>query len=323
MYMKRKNNGMVIATIIAVTLGAVVLGLAFNNVRGQSQKALSESTTLEIDYESTGIMEDETLSDNLNLDELVSDKFVSNEVEHVYAEDPNIVYFFDTDLSVTYENEDSVIYAKGVYRGQEFTVRDYFVDSDTAKANGEKILDYVFSVVDKNILTQYGIDKTEYEYSIQRQYHYKYGYNYGVFLIRYGKIICTMGVSLEGEPVLTSFYMDGASDVYGSKTRPIPDEYLVENWCKTVEQKEAIYAEYFEDSKEIIEGLLGLPAVKECEKDMECISYFRADDSCSYVTLGYVLENGLYVIVSYNRVNNKFIGFAISGYHKDYYDVAK
>ena len=312
-----------IATVIVVAVGSVTLGLANENVRGQSQKALSESAKIEIDYESTDIGEDETLSDNLNLDELVSDKFVSDEVEHVYAEDPDIVYFFDTDLSVTYENEDSVIYAKGVYRGQEFTVRDYFVDSDTAKANGEKILDYVFSAVDKNILTQYGIDKTQYEFSIQRQYHYKYGYNYGVFLKKYGEIICSIGITLDDEPVLTSFYMDGASDLYGSEDRPIPDEYLVENWCKTVEQKEAIYAEYLEDSKQIIEGLLGLPAMKESEKDVECISYFRADDSCSYVTLGYVLENGLYVIVSYNRVNHEFIGFAISGYHKDYYDVEK
>ena len=58
-------------------------------------------------------------------------------------------------------------------------------------------------------------------------------------------------------------------------------------------------------------------------KDVNSITYFDADNDCSTVTFGYVLENGLYVKVFYNRINQMWDGFAIAGYHEDYYTEAQ
>ena len=81
--------------------------------------------------------------------------------------------------------------------------------------------------------------------------------------------------------------------------------------------------EYFDKSKEIIEDVLGLASIKNEVRNIESISYFHADTVWSTVTFGYVLDNGLYVKVFYNRVNQMWDGYCIAGYHKDYYDGAK
>ena len=138
-----------------------------------------------------------------------------------------------------------------------------------------------------------------------------------MFVKKEGDIIWSVGISLEEEPKVYTFAMDGLIDLYGAKDNPIPKEYLVENWCKTSEQKEAIYNDYFETSRKLIEETLGLAAIRTDVKDLECASYFDADNDWSTVCFGYVLEDGLYVKVFYNRVNQKWDGFVIAGYYRD------
>ncbi len=112
---------------------------------------------------------------------------------------------------------------------------------------------------------------------------------------------------------ITSFARDGFIDLYGNEN-VIPEEFLVKNWCLTTEQRIAIYDEYFEESKYIVEEVLGLPAITDDYKDVNYSTYFDATDEWSNVSFGYVLADGTYVKVFYNRVNQKWNGFLIAGY---------
>ena len=295
--MKRKNIGLVITTLVVIAMGSATLGHSVMQVKGAVQKELSGSTEMR--------MEDE----------------VSDEPEYTSKEDSSLIHFngdFSNNVSSNTSNE--VACVSGVYKGQSISITDGLTDKETAWINATQIMDYIYEYVDKNILVPCEINKTEYEYNIQRQYHKQNGTNYGVFLQKNGRIICTIGICLKDEPALTSFARDGLIDLYGGE-HAIPKEYLIKNWCKTYEQREHIYAEYLDSSKEIIEDMLGLPSINETLKDVNCVEYFEADDNWSTVTFGYILENGLYVKVFYNRVNQMWDGFAIEGYHKDYYDI--
>ena len=289
-HMKRKSIGLIVATLVVVSIGSRSLWLSVTQVKGAVKKELSGNT--EIGMESVGT--------------------------DVIGEDSSIVYFDGASSNdISSNNPSDVTLVSGVYQGQAISVIDGLTDKENAWENATEIMDYIYDYVDKNIFAPCEIDKSEYKYSIQRQYHEQNGVNYGVFLLKGEKIICTIGICLEEEPVLTSFARDGLVDLYGG-VRKIPTEYLVENWCKTSEQRERIYGEYLVFSKEIIEDMLGLPSINEAKKDINCITYFEADDSWSTVTFGYVLEDGLYVKVFYNRVNQMWDGFEISGYNKNF-----
>lgn len=196
-----------------------------------------------------------------------------------------------------------------VYCGQNVYVQDGIVEKDIAKENGMQIMEYIFDYLDQTIFQPYGIDKTAYTYKIQRQYK-EDGTHYGVFLTQNDRIRCTIGIDLNEEPELTSFARDGLVDLYGGE-KEIPEEYLVRNWCDTEAKKEAIYKEYYGFSKDIIENVLGLSSIKDEIIDVNNQKYFSADDDWSTVTFGYELEDGTYIRVFYNRINQMWDGFVI------------
>lgn len=212
---------------------------------------------------------------------------------------------------------------KFMYQGKQVAIEDALLEKEVTLENGKKVMDFVYDYVDKTIFEPYEIDKTQYNYSIRRQYHMAEGINYAVFL--HGKtdseILATIGILLEEEPMLQSFARDGLIELaYGPEE--IPNTYWVNNWCETTEQREKIYAQYLEESKKII-TMLGLPSITEEIKNLDSVSYFDADNGYSTVTFGYVLEDGRYVKLFYNRINGKWDGFSIAGYHKEYENIMK
>ena len=308
--MKKRYIGTIVTTLAVVAAGSIILAMSAPKAKERVQTDLSGNVEIGTDYESVDI---------------TIEKYEET------IEDPNIILFYNEDLSnYSLLTESKLPVLAKMYKGHLVMIKDSLVNKETAENNAIKIMDFIYDTVDKNLLAQNGIDLTEYEthkesyvYGIQRQYQYEDKIYYGVYMLEKAKIIWSVNICLEEEPKVTMFAMDGLVDLAGGIGSPIPKEYLVENWCKTTEQKEAIYNDYFETSKKIIEETLGLAAIRTDVKDMEYSSYFAADNDWSTVCFGYVLEDGLYVKVFYNRVNQKWDGFAIAGYHKDYYDVAK
>ena len=315
--MKKRNVGIIITTLAVVAAGSVILAVSSANAKEQVKTNLSGEVEFSTNYENVNV-----------IDEVESAP--KKEVEEQKREDPKIELFNNPDRHITLNDRDELVYVGKIYKKQLVMLEDFFINKPIAESNLLKIMDYIFDTVDEDILKHTEIDLAEYDHErnrcffhIQRQYQYPDEANYGVFFKKEGKIIWSLGISLEEEPKVVSLAMDGLIGLYGARNNPIPEEYLVENWCQTKEQKEAIYNQYFDTSKEIIEGILGLASIRTDVKDLDCVSYFDADDDWSTVCFGYVLEDGLYVKVFYNRVNQKWDGFAIAGYHKDYYDAAK
>ena len=314
--MKKRYIGTIVTTLAVVVAGSIILAMSAAKAKEQVQTDLSGDVEIGTDYESADILGKTDAPEKVEED----------------IEDPNIQLFYNRDVDgySSLPTESKLPVLAKMYKGHLVMIKDSLVNKEIAENNAINIMEFLYDTVDKNLLAQNGIDLTEYEthkeryaYHIQRQYQYEDKTCYGVFVLEKAKIIWSVNICLEEEPKVITFAMDGLVDLAGGIGSPIPNEYLVENWCKTTEQKEAIYNQYFETSKEIIEETLGLSAIRTDVKDLEYSSYFDADNDWSTVCFGYVLEDGLYVKVFYNRVNQKWDGFAIAGYHKDYYDVAK
>lgn len=293
--MKKKNIGIIAATILVVTFGSASLMLSMSHTFGAVQKNLS------------GVGEIAT-----NVGKPVVDAEEKDEVkaELNLPKDERIKLYSDMENDVAL---DAVTKLSLVYEGQNVTIKDGLLTKEEAMDVATQIMNYIYGYVDETILSPYKIDKTKYEYKIQRQYRNQNQLDYGVFVLENDNIMCTIGITFKDEPVLTAFARDGFVDLYGDE-RVIPDEYLVENWCMTTEQRDTIYDEYLDESKHIIEEVLGLATIAEGYKNVDSNTYFKANDAWSNVNFGYVLNDGTYVNVFYNRVNQEWNGFLIAGY---------
>ena len=315
--MKKRSIGMIVTTLAVVAAGSVILAISSANAKEQVKTNLSGEIELDTDFESANVLREVESATKEEKEER------EDKVNKVEWNDPKIELFNNFGAYDPLHGTKKVVAIGKNYKKQVVLLEDALVDKETAESNALKIMDYIFDTVDEDILKQNGIDLSAYEkekrylFHIQRQYQYQDKVNYGVFVKKEGDIIWSVGISLEEEPKVVTFAMDGLIDLYGAKDNPIPKEYLTENWCKTSEQKEAIYNDYFETSREFIEETLGLAAIRTDVKDLECASYFDADNDWSTVCFGYVLEDGLYVKVFYNRVNQKWDGFVIAGYYRD------
>ncbi len=293
--MKKKNIGIIAATILVVAGGSVSLMLSMSQTFGAVQKNLS------------GVDEIAT-----NVGKPVVDAEEKDEVkaELNLPKDERIKLYSDMENDVAL---DAVAKLSLVYEGQNVTIKDGLLTKEEAMDVATQIMNYIYGYVDETILSPYKIDKTKYEYKIQRQYRNQNEPDYGVFVLENDNIMCTIGITFKDEPVLTAFARDGFIDLCGYE-KEIPDEYLVENWCMTTEQRVAIYDEYLDESKHIIEEVLGLATIVEDYKNVDSSTYFKTNDDWSNVNFGYVLADGTYVNVFYNRVNQEWNGFLIAGY---------
>ncbi len=293
--MKKKNIGIVAVTILVVAGGSVSLMLSMSQTFGAVHKDLSGAAEIATN---------------------VGEPVVNTETKDVakaelnLPKDERIKLYSQMETS---EAVDNVAKLSFVYEGQNVTIKDGLLTKEEAVDVATQIMDYVYGYVDETILTPYEIDKTKYEYKIQRQYRNQNEPDYGVFLMENDSIMCTINITFKEEPTLTAFARDGFIDLCGYEN-PIPDEYLVENWCMTTEQRAAIYDEYLDESKYIVEEVLGLAEISEEYKDVDSSTYFKANDDWSNVNFGYVLADGTYVNVFYNRVNQMWNGFLIAGY---------
>ena len=310
--MKRKNVGLVLATLAIVAIGSGSLMLSATQIKGTVQEGMGEDVALGSEV-ADAVVETEEI--------VVKDDSYSTKLDAAiqsYWDVISDVKERKEALEQEYE-ERGVAYIKAnfIYQGQNVKVKDALVTKDEAIANATKVMDYVYSYVDELLLKPYGIDKTEYTYSLQRQYH-RGGIYYSVLFIQGDSAHCTLGIRLDEEPSIRCFTRDGLIDLCGREDTP--EEYRVENWCNTSEERAAIYAQYLDSSKDIIENVLKLPAILEEVKNVDNISYFSVTDGWSMVTFGYVLEDGTYIKMIYNRVNQMWDGFVIDGYHEDYVD---
>lgn len=291
--MKKKNIGIIATTILVVACGSLSLMLSMSQTFGAVQNDLSGDVEITTNVGQPVVNTEESDSEGLDLPK--------DERIKLYSEMETIL------------NVDNIVELSCVYEGQSVTVKDGLLTKEEAIDVATQIMDFVYGYVDETILTPYEIDKTKYKYKIQRQYRNQDVPDYSVCLMENNSIMCTIGITFKDEPILTAFARDGFIDLCGGE-KEIPKEYLVENWCMATEQRTAIYDEYLEESKHIVEEVLGLAAITEDYKNVDSSTYFKADDDWSNVNFGYVLIDGTYVNVFYNRVNQMWNGFLIAGY---------
>lgn len=285
--MKNKKLTIIILTLVIAGIGAGLLFLSTNLIMANAQKS----------FESFG--------------DIVDMQDALESTENLAAEEEMVGALNDMVALEEALREASIATAEFVYYGQNVSIKDDMLEKETAIETAEKIMDYIFDYVDKTILTPYGIDKTAYTYDIQRQNFENKDQTYGVFLKKGDNIECTIGVCLDNGIEMESFARDGLIDLYGGFKNPIPKEYLVENWCNDTQKKEEIYDAYFENSKEIIENVLGLASIDTSFRDVSKDNCFRAGDDWSSVAFGYRLEDGMEITVFFNRVNRMWDGFYI------------
>lgn len=310
--MKIKSIGLAVSTIAIVGWGSLVLASSMNQIKSavQNEAGGEAEISTNVGTAHVSVKEEDTVKKIDKVDVVL-------EFENNF--DSAIKLYIESD-SDEYERVEGVAEVKHIYEGKTVSIRDGLATKEKAVNNIIKIMDYLYSYVDEHFFIPLGIDKNDYEYGIQRQYHMNYEDNtvsYSVLLKLQGRGGCTIGVNLGEEVNLRTFAMDGLVGLYGGVGKDIPEEYLVKNWCATTEQRTEIYNQYFTKSKDIVENFLGLSVIREEIVDVDCGSYFNADDSWSEVCFGYVLEDGTYIKVFYNRVNGEWIGFCIAGCYEE------
>lgn len=310
-FMKIKNVGLMAITIAIVGCGSLALVASMSQIKGAVEKEASGDVEIATNVGTT----------HVNVEEVETEDKV-DKVDKVYEFEDSIDKAIKPYVLSEKESPDelwNVAKITSVYEGKVISIRDGLVTKDEAISNLTKIMDYIYGYVDDHFLVPNDIDKTAFEYDIQRQYHMVYGdgaISYGVFVKEDGNIVCTIGIVLEEEARLRTFAMDGLVDLYGGEKNEIPEEYLIENWCAAKEQRQEIYNEYFVKSEAIIKDMLGMPDIRKEIVDVDCGSYFNADNGWSEVCFGYVLKDGTYIKVFYNRVNGRWIGYTIAGYYQ-------
>lgn len=310
--MKIKSVGLAVATIAIVGWGSLVLASSMNQIKSavQNEAGGEAEISTNVGTAHVSVKEEETVNKADKTDVVL--KFEN-------SFDSAIKLYIEANLEESGKVRD-VARVNAFYDGKVVGLRDGLISKEEAVNNITKIMDYLYSCVDKKFFIPFGIEKTDYEYDIQRQYHMDYEdstASYSVLMKLKDRGLCTIGVNVGEEVKIRTFAMDGLVDLYGGVGNDIPEEYLVKNWCATTEQRTEIYNQYFTKSKDIVENFLGLSVIREEIVDVDCGSYFNADDSWSEVCFGYVLEDGTYIKVFYNRVNGEWIGFCIAGCYEE------
>ncbi|MBE5887426.1 MAG: hypothetical protein E7283_01165 [Lachnospiraceae bacterium] len=297
--MKNKGVEVFILTLTIVTIGSVLLLMFIVQINAMVQKNLGEGVIISTDVASNIINIEDSTTIEKNDERIVLFKTLTmTESKPINSTD-----YIATKIDF-------------LYQGQKVSISDALLTKAESLYNATLIMDYVFNYVDDRILKLYEIDKTNFSYVIQRGYQLGDIIYYSVLLMEDQIIKCSIGIYLEDEPVLKSFSRDGYVNLYNQSN--IPEEFGIENWCKSREEREKVYKEYFQNSKEIIEEILLMPKVLENVYNVDCVSYFSVSSNWSFVTLGYILEDGTYIKMIYNRVNQMWDGFVIEGYHLDY-----
>lgn len=296
--MRNREIGILLSSLIIIMLGSVGLIFSITQIKATVHGDAGSNVTLgtEVAMQIVDVKDD----------------------SYSTKEDENIV-FYNHRLYPGYplnNNLETASRVNLIYQGVEVVITDAILEKEAAQRNSILIMDYIFDYVDQVFLKPYGIDKTAYSYEMQRQYRNGENVYYAVFLIGDNIIQCTLGIELQDSPKLYSFSRDGLVDL--CKPSKTPEEFRVENWCRSTSERENVYADYLQESQDFIVDILGMPSILTGVKDVDCISYFEVEKSYSNVILGYVLEDGTYIKLFYNRVNHMWNGFSIDGYHMDY-----
>lgn len=313
--MKIKNVGLAVATIAIVGCGSLVLATSMTQIKGavQNEAGGGAEISTNVGNAHVSVKEGETENDVDNVNVVLGFENSFDKKIKLYPVS-NARAFEDI------EGTENVAILDYVYEGKVVRIRDGLVTKEEAVGNVTKIMDYIYSYVNDLVFVPNGINKDSFEYRIQRQYGRMYKgeeVNYAVFLNTDDGIVGAIGITLGEEPLLHSFTMDGLVGLYGGIANDIPREYLIRNWCATTNQRTEIYNQYFTKSEDILQNVLGLTAIRKEIVDVNCGSYFNADDSWSRVCFGYVLEDGTYIKVFYNRVDGEWVGFCIAGYYEE------
>lgn len=297
--MKNKEVGTYILSVLVVLVGSVLLLLFIVQIKEMIHKNLGYGV----------IFSTEVASNVIDIEDIQSIK----------SHDEKIVLFKYLNKTET-KPMDSIEYITSkidfIYRGQKVSITDALLTKDESLNYATLIMDFVINHVAEKIFRLYEIKISNFSYDIQRQYYLGDIIYYSVFLKENDVVKCSLGICFEDRPVLKSFTRDGYVNLCNQSNTP--EEFLIENWCRTSQEREKVYKEYFYKSKKIIEETLLLPKVLENVNDVNCVSYFNVSENWSYITLGYVLEDGTYIKMIYNRVNQLWNGYEIGGYHLDF-----
>lgn len=358
MYMKKKDLGIIVATLVVVAAGSISLIFSMTKMKGTVQDELSSSTQMttsqgeslamidstDPEGESLAMIdstdfEDERAQEQEILESVMQEREENeSQVEEQDQKEENLwqeiqsllqemaergnekaeVLALKTEKELewerwwsNYSHGESLEYATTiwenevnyVYEGQNVTVYDALSSKEEAEKNSKKIMDYIYDHVDEKLLVPNEIDKTEYVYRFTRQVSNADYVDYGVSLAKGEQEICSIGVHFEEEPVLDCFFING--------NIKIPEGFDMENWCSTTAEKEAAYAKYLDQSKLIVGDVLGLSPIVEAQRNLESVVYFQVLQDIQTVIFGYVLEDGSYIRVFYNLIDESWKGFVL------------
>lgn len=347
--MKKKNLGIVAATLVVVAAGSITLVFSMTKIKGAVQEEFSSNTQITTTQGECLALVDSTCSEEeqykeqdmeelfmLELEENESELEEQIQREKIFQQELTLLlremqergnknvavvtvttedgqeweywgslHLHEGKIELRYEMDQNTV--SYIYKGQNVVVYDALADKEEAKENSQRVMDFIFDYVDKKLFVPYEIDKTEYTYRFTRQVEMDIMdcANYTINLEKNEEVVYTIEVCLDEELILESFSMDGCENA------KVPEEFDISSWCSTTAEKETVYDKYLEQSRTIVKDVLGLSSIVEAERNLESILYFEVQEEENRVIFGYVLEDGSYIRIFYNMIDESWEGFVL------------
>lgn len=302
--MKNTNKQFLFIAAGLVSISTSILAISTVQAKVQISKELS--TTMETENSVTGTA--------------INTKTISAVTDAAITErsDDNFVYtpFYDSreqasDDGESYYSKD-FIESTFAYRGHVISVTDDMADKAAKKKNAKLAIDIILDVLQPDLLDDLQMNTDSYSFSLTRQYQIPEHTYYNVVFVRNHEVQASVLVNADNGTVV-NFTRDGLIDI--TYECNMSKEYTVDRWSD--EKKTEVYEKFLPKAQDIIQNKMHLPAIMDSTFDPEKTDYINGSSDCSLLSLGYQLENGMFIQLIFDQISMDWDGFVVLGCDTD------
>lgn len=315
-FMKQNNKRFFLATAGVITIGTAALAFSTVQAKEQIAKELSSKTEMNQTITSSDI----TKNSSTNVDKKVAqatagvgitknEQDASNQKKNfITSENFTYIPFYDDEKYVENNKEFDFAQYTYAYRGQVILINDDLVDKSTKKKNAEKVVDCIFDILQPNLFKQLQIDVEDYVLSLHRQYDISDHTYYNVCFEKNNQVFVSVLVDMENKAII-NFTRDGLIDY--TDFDKVEEKYKVDTWSE--QKKTEVYEKFLPQAQDILNSKMNFPTIMDGAYDPTNENYISGDGVDALISLGYQLENGMFVKLIFDQVSMDWDGFVMLG----------
>lgn len=313
--MKQHNKRFFFTTVGLISVGIAVLAFSTVQAKEQIAKELSSKTKAEqtvasfdtMTENSTMVANETVATSGAAIKRDTTDSSKQKKASG-FSEDFAYIPFYDLKNYVE-EDKWKVTEYTYAYRGHVISIVDDMVDKSTKKKHAEVVVDCILDILQPDLFEQLQIDVENYSFSLSRQYQIPEHTYYSVLFKKNNKGLASVLVDVDNRAII-SFMQDGLITITESFDE-VEEKYKVETWSD--KKKTQIYEKFLPKAQEILNNKMKLPTIMDGTFDPTNEDYISRNGEDTLISLGYQLENGMFVKLVFDQVSMDWDGFVMLG----------